>query len=163
MRRSNSGSVSFDGIEDIISSGIIVKRVGYTKPYTNVCECEKLYSVLKDENIGKKTNGDGIINGISVPSLTLVKSEANGIVTLTPKLDIRDSEDYDYEYSWFFSDDPLSEWTGKGVSLKNNALVIDTSKLGKDTYQIYCMVSITQSSTAYKFVTVDAQYSLILY
>ena len=62
-----------NGIEDIISSGIIVKRVGYTKPYTNVCECEKLYSVLKDENIGIMylTQEDNInIGGINVLALT---------------------------------------------------------------------------------------------
>ena len=126
-------------------------------------ESEACQLIVKDENIGKKTSGDGLIDGISLPTLTMLKSEENGIVRITAKLDIRDPEEYDWKYDWLFSDAPLSEWSGKGVSIKNNALVIDTSKLGKDTYQIYCQVSITRRSTSYDFVTVSAQIPLAVY
>ena len=127
-------------------------------------ESENCKVIVKDENIGKKTSGDGIINGISMPTLTLIKSYSNDKVRITPILDIRDPETYSYEYDWRFDDKPLSELSGKGISLDANtyALVIDTSKLGSDTYQIYCSVSITTRSTSYTFVTVSAQIPLVV-
>ena len=120
--------------------------------------------IVKDENIGKRVDGGGLINGISMPTLTLVKSyNSYGKVLITPNLEIRDPENYDYEYSWSFDDKPLNEWT-KSVSIDVNtyALVIDTSKLGSDTYQVYCEVSITNRSTSYTFVTVSAQIPLVV-
>lgn len=127
-------------------------------------ESETCKVIVKDENIGKKTSGDGLINGISMPTLTLIKSYSNSKVRITPSLDIRDPETYSYEYDWRFDDKPLSELGGKGISLDVNtdALVIDTSKLGSDTYQIYCSVSITNRSTSYTFVTVSAQIPLVV-
>lgn len=67
-----------NGIEDIIASGVSIKRVGYTKPYTKVLECEKLYNILKNENIGIMylTQEDNInICGINVLVLTPPKEK----------------------------------------------------------------------------------------
>ncbi len=133
-----------------------------TKDYLK--ESEPCKVIVNDENIGKKTNGAGIINGISMPKLSLSKKESDGKVYITTNLDIRDYQDYKYVYDWRFDDKPISEWSSKGLYLNDydTVLVIDPSRLGKDTYQVWCSVSIINLSTSYNFATVDAQIPLIV-
>ena len=62
-----------NGVEDILSSGVKIQRVGFTKPYTKVYECERLKQILKDNNVGIisfSQENNITINGITLLALT---------------------------------------------------------------------------------------------
>ena len=115
----------------------IPDQEGYLK------ESKALEITVQEKNIGRKTAGGGIISGLEKANLILTKTVEGNIIKITVSSDIFDSEELAYLCMWTMDEAPLTSNTDAirieddGES-KNAVLIIDKSKLGKDTYDFFC-------------------------
>ena len=127
-----------------------------------VRESKPLVITVAEENIGKKAKGHSVIQELEAIGLTLKKTNKDGITTITPVLSF--TEDiYEYEYTWLIDNNAALSWNGVTTN-DNNELIIDTSKFGKDAYQIFCKVRVYIQGTQdhIDIISASAQTSLVV-
>ena len=87
-----------------------------------------------------------MLENLKYTSLKLSRSTKNGTITITPILSHKQEYYYQYGIDYEIGDTPLSDpsWQGKGIyKNENNCLVIEKDNLlGKDIYQINCVVEV---------------------
>ncbi|WP_298533817.1 hypothetical protein [uncultured Treponema sp.] len=153
---------AYDGLE------IYFRYAAVGTPNTSgyVKESEALSMTVKEENVGTKTSGSGIIESIENTRLELSKVTApSGQVIIMPVIRneplFEGSYTFDYMIDDTFYSDPIYSdkyiHTGSYGTDKNN-LYIPAGALAKDTYQITCIAKVVVNGRLVKVLS--AVYSL---
>ena len=153
---------AYDGLE------IYFRYAAVGTPNTSgyVKESEALSMTVKNENVGTKTSGSGIIESIENTRLELSKVTApSGQVIIMPVIRneplFEGSYTFDYMIDDTFYTDPIYSdkyiHTGSYGTDKNN-LYIPAGALAKDTYQITCIAKVVVNGRLVKVLS--AVYSL---
>ena len=135
------------------SSGTLGQN-GYLK------ESDPLTLTVKAENIGKKTQGSGVIGGLELSSIiesfTLSRSQLDQpTITITPDLECAEgywqteSPNVMYEYTWLIEGTDSSVYKGVQINDETHALVITKSVFAGDAYHIDCIVRIYNHNDEY--------------
>ena len=122
------------------------KATGTANTIGYIEESSPLSITVQANNIGKVVTGDSMLDSLKYTSLKLSRATKNGTITITPILSHKQEYYYQYGIDYEIGDTPLSDpsWQGKGIyKNENNCLVIEKdNQLGKDTYQINCVVEV---------------------
>ena len=122
------------------------KATGTANTIGYIEESSPLSITVQANNIGKVVTGDSMLENLKYTSLKLSRSTKNGTITITPILSHKQEYYYQYGIDYEIGDTPLSDpsWQGKGIyKNENNCLVIEKDNLlGKDIYQINCVVEV---------------------
>ena len=168
----NGASYSEISIDEIwLNSNrkLYIRKKASGMPYCGgyLKESEPVCLDVTNENIGNRTltPGEGIINGIALPEMTLEKSVQGNVVVVTPRITNTESF-YTYKYSWFIDGAQLSESTeyNDDIPIRTNgsALEMDRTKLPKDTYEVFCIVAISGEDIEGTLISLSGQTSVII-
>ena len=144
------------------------KAVGTPNQSGYIKESESRTITVKEENIGRKASGGGLINGLQSLSFSLKKSSTTEetvlpqsdvfstkktvvSTTFTPAFSYVDSA-WEYEYEWLIDGVNALSYEGVSVDSATNALVVQHASFANDVYQVFCKVHV--------FVTIDAEQGL---
>ncbi|MBR3731814.1 MAG: hypothetical protein IKN25_04115 [Spirochaetales bacterium] len=113
-------------------------------------ESDPLALTVKEENVGKTTQGSGIIGGLElnriIKSFTLRSLPTDLTIDILPVLDCAENEELTedtlYEYIWLIDGADPALYNGAKVDELTHALVITKSEFAGDVYQIECRVRI---------------------
>ena len=113
-------------------------------------ESDPLTLTVKEENVGKTTQGSGIIGGLELTSIiksfTLRSLPTDLTIDILPVLDCAENEYLTentlYEYIWLIDGADPALYNGAKVDELTHALVITKSEFAGDVYHIECRVRI---------------------
>jgi hypothetical protein len=113
-------------------------------------ESDPLTLTVKEENVGKTTQGSGIIGGLELTSIiksfTLRSLPTDLTIDILPVLDCAENEELTentlYEYIWLIDGADPALYSGAKVDELTHALVITKSEFAGDVYHIECRVRI---------------------
>ena len=125
---------------------------------------DPLTVTVSQDNIGKRIDGNSIIDEIQIPSLKLNMTTSNGTTTIKPELNYTESY-WEYEYTWLIDGVDALSYSG-AVSDSTHALIITNSAFAKDSYQIFCKVRMyvtdENDSSEIDLTAVSAQTTLVV-
>ena len=117
------------------------KAVGTANASGYIKESEAVAITVNVQNIGRKTSGAGLIDGLENLKFSLTKKTSGTNTVITPTFSYTDDL-WSYDYQWLIDGTDALAWDGVSVDSTTGSLVINNENFAGDTYQVYCKVRI---------------------